>query len=105
MNHAKPLFALILTGFLATGCSGYATKTVSANDYNQAVSDAKTAIKKAKVAHYEWRDSGKILKKAAKIAQTGSYAKALKLVNKAKRQGDLALAQSIAQKNATGPNL
>ncbi len=105
MNYAKPLFGLILTGLLATGCSGTATKTVSADDYNQAVSDAKAAIKKAKAANFEWRDSGKLLKKAAKAAKAGSYEKALKLANKAKRQGELAVAQSIAQKNVSGPSL
>jgi len=57
----------------------------------QAVADAKKAINTAKRANYVWRDSGKILKKAA-----------TKLANKAKRQGEMALAQSKFQASA-GP--
>ncbi len=104
MNYAKPLLGLILTGLIATGCAGTATKTVSVEDYTKAMSDAKAAIQKARSVNYEWRDSGKILKKAAKLAKAGNYAKALKLALKAKQQGELAYAQSIDQKDA-GPRL
>ena len=104
MNYANPLLGLILTGLIATGCAGTATKTVSVEDYTKAVNEAKAAIQKARAANYEWRDSGKILKKAAKLAKSGDYSKAMKLVLKAKQQGELAYAQSIEQKDA-GPRL
>ena len=100
MNHAKPLVSLIFAAALTAGCAGGAAKT--AEDYNQALADAKSAVSKAKKAKNEWRDTGKILKKAAAAAKAGDYDKATKLANKAKRQGELALIQANAQKNA-GP--
>jgi len=100
MNHAKPLIGLVLTGLLATGCSGYGTKEASPENYNSAHAKAKISIANAKKAHYEWRDSGKILKAAEKAAKAGDYATATKLANKAGRQGELAVKQAEAQKNA-----
>ena len=100
MKHAKPLIGLVLTGLLATGCSAYGTKEASPENYNSAVEKAKISIANAKKAHYEWRDSGKILKKAAKAAKAGDYTTATKLANKAGRQGELAVKQAETQKNA-----
>ena len=104
MYHAKTLTAAILAGLLVTGCAGNSANVATQEDYNQAVVDAKAAIKKAKSARYEWRDSGKILKQAEKAAKAGDFNKAVKLANKAMRQGQYALAQSEQQKNA-GPRL
>ena len=102
MNHAKPLVGLVLAGLMAVGCST-GTKSASPEDYNQALADAKTAIAKAKKVNYEWRDTGKILKKAEEAAKAGDYDKATSLANKARRQGELAYTQYEQQKNA-GPN-
>jgi len=106
MNHAKiyagiALATLLLSGCASTGSSG--SSAASQESYNAAVAAAKSSIKTAKKAHYEWRDSGKILKKADKAAKSGDFEKATKLANKAKRQGELALVQSKAQANA-GPH-
>ncbi len=100
MNHAKPLVSLIFAAALAAGCAGGATKT--AEDYNKALADAKSAVAKAKKVNYEWRDTGKILKKADAAAKAGDYNKATKLAEQAKRQGELAVIQYNDQKNA-GP--
>ena len=99
MNHAKPLVGLVLAGLMAVGCSS-GTKT--ADDYNMALTDAKSAIAKVKNVGYEWRDTGKILKQAEEAAKAGDYNKATSLANKAKRQGEQAYLQYEQQKNA-GP--
>ncbi len=63
---------------------------------------AKKTLQAANKAGYQWRDSGKILKKAEKAAAAGDFKKAAKLANQAREQGEFALAQSIEQANA-GP--
>ena len=100
MNHAKTLTAIALASLLTVSLSATAANQ---SDYNKASASAKAAISNAKAANFEWRDSGKMLKAAAKAAKAGDYNKAVKLANKAKRQGDLAVAQAKAQAGA-GPH-
>jgi len=105
MNHAKIFAGIALATLLLSGCATTGSSDSSAatqESYNAAVAAAKSSIKIAKKANYEWRDSGKILKKADKVAKSGDFEKAIKMANKAKRQGELALAQSKDQANA-GP--
>lgn len=107
MNHTKTFLGLALASLVATGCSSYETQDnaasgATAEDYQAAVLKADASIASAVKINYEWRDSKKILKKAAKAAKTGDYDKALKLANKAAKQGDLAIIQAGVQKNA-GP--
>jgi len=103
MNHAKIFAGIALATALLSGCASTGSnKVYSQATYNAAVIEAKASIKIAKKAHYEWRDSGKILKKAEKAAKEGDFTKATKLAEKAKRQGAMALAQSKDQANA-GP--
>lgn len=108
MNHAKNLAGLALATLIISGCAGYGSSSAKAPateaDYKAAVTEANTALKKAKSADYVWRDSGKILKKSAKAAKSGNFDVATKLALKAKRQGEIALAQAAQQKNA-GPHM
>ncbi|VAW61080.1 hypothetical protein MNBD_GAMMA11-3279 [hydrothermal vent metagenome] len=108
MNHAKILTGLALAGMIISGCANsgatMAEAPASLETYQAALSDARASLKTAKSANYEWRDSGKLLKKAAKAAKAGDYETAIKLTRKAERQGKLALAQSRNQANA-GPRL
>lgn len=62
----------------------------------------KQTLKMANKAGYQWRDSGKILKKAEKAAAAGDYKKAERLANQAREQGEFALAQAKDQADA-GP--
>jgi len=104
MKHFKILSSLALASALLSGCAGYSSDDSAAatlESYNAAVTDAKASIETAAAANYEWRDSGKILKKAEKAAKAGDFETAIKLVNQAKHQGDLALAQSKEQAHAT----
>jgi len=74
-----------------------------AGSYEEAVKEAKISIDKAKAVNYEWRDSRKFLKKADKLYKQGETDKAMKLVEKAKRQGELAVAQAKRYANVNGP--
>ncbi len=102
MNHAKIYASIALAGILLSGCASSGSTAATQADYNAALADAKKSLTLAKKARFEWRDSGKILRKAQKAAKEGSFGAATRLANKAKRQGDLAIAQSKAQANA-GP--
>lgn len=106
MNHAKTHISLALIALLATGCAGYSESTAQAGaseaDYLASLSEAKLSLKAAHDSKNVWRDSGKILKKAEEAAKSGDFSTANKLALKAKRQGDLAVAQAAEQK-AAGP--
>ena len=109
MNHAKIFTGIALATVILTGCASNGSTAASTPEdaqaaYNAAVVAAKASLKTAKKAHFEWRDSGKMLKKADKAAKKGDFATATKLANKAKRQGVMALAQSKDQASA-GPRL
>ena len=76
----------------------------SADNYENAVKEANASIDNAKAVNYEWRDSRKLLKKADKLNKEGKTDKAMKLVNKAKKQGKLAVAQAEQQSTVSGPH-
>ncbi len=102
MNHAKIFISLAISGFITMGCSGYGTKSASADDYQKALNEASITLDKANKSGFEWRDSQDILKAAEKAAQDGDFSRAVDMANQAKRQGELALQQS--KKPATGPH-
>ena len=82
---------------MATGCASMG--------YEHATQDADAALKKAASVGGEWRDTRKVMKKAAKAAAAGEYDKATKLANKAKQQGEMGYAQAMAEKTADGSYL
>ena len=95
--------AALALGACGTGDGGGATSSsYTENDASSAILAAKHETKRAKAKNYEWRDTGKLIKKAEAAAKAGDYAKAVKLANKAKTQSTMALAQYEEQKNA-GP--
>jgi hypothetical protein len=75
----------------------------AASDFETAKQQAVAEINKASAVGFEWRDSRKILEQAEKAEKAGDHEKAMKLVNKAKQQGMVAVAQAESQKNA-GPH-
>ena len=77
----------------------FAGNTVSADEksFDASYEAAEAARKKAASMNYEWRDTGKILKKAKKAADKGDYETAEKLANKARMQGEMAVAQAKEQ--------
>ncbi len=76
-----------------------AATTVSADEksFNATYEAAEAARKKAASMSYEWRDTAKILKQAKAAADKGDYKTAEKLANKAKLQGEMAVAQAKEQ--------
>ncbi len=75
-----------------------------AGNYEEAVKEANSSIDNAKAFNYEWRDSRKLLEKADKLNKEGKTDKAMKLVKKAKKQGELAVAQAKLQASVSGPH-
>ena len=67
------------------------------NSFNAAYEAAQSARKKAASLSYEWRDTGKMLKKAKEAAGKGDYETAEKLAKKAEFQGEMAVAQANEQ--------
>ena len=65
------------------------------------VKEAAAAIKKAKSAGGEWRDSSKKFVKQAKAAASkGEFEKAMKLAKRAKFEGEMGYQQAMGQKEA-----
>ena len=77
----------------------WAGATVAADEksFNAAYVAADSARKKAASMNYEWRDTGKMLKKAKEAADKGDYETAEKLAKKAEMQGEMAVAQANEQ--------
>lgn len=65
--------------------------------FDKAYKSAKAAKSKAASVGGEWRDIGKMLKKAKKAADNHDWAKATKLAKKAKQQGEFGYAQALAE--------
>ena len=71
--------------------------TKSLNDANMAIKSAMNANGKAKKMYVEWRDTGKLLKKARKAKGKGKFDKAVKLAMKAEAQAKNAVVQAKEQ--------
>ena len=86
----------VMGASLLVACAG---NSVSADEqsFNASYEAADAARKKAASMNYEWRDTGKMLKKAKEAAGKGDYATAEKLANKARMQGEMAVAQAKEQ--------
>ena len=99
MRTTARLFSVALLSLgLITGC---ASTDEAAEDPNaiaaQAIADAKAANADAKAVDYEWRDTGKLIKKAeAKLAE-GDTDGAIKLANQAETQANIAVAQAASE--------
>lgn len=98
MKKLALLVAAIALTLSACGTSPETTHTT--NDASASISAAETANKQAKKVNYEWRDTGKIIKKAKKAQKDGNYSMAVKLADKAKRQAQQAYKQYLEQRNA-----
>ncbi len=89
---------LVLAALLLGGCASKEedaqTSGVSAED---AIAAAKAANDRAKKEGYEWRDTGKLIKKAEAALADGDSDKAIKLANQAKRQAENAVDQKYAE--------
>jgi len=79
-------------------------KSAAQMSFETTLASANAENKKAKKAGNEWRDTGKIMKKAKKAASKGDYATANKLAKKAKTQAMLAQQQAKEQMHVGNPS-
>ncbi len=100
------LHPYILLPFLVTGCASQAvekTTNAAANESAEKVLAVAIATnKEANKLGYEWRDTGKWIKKAQAALKAGKEAEALKLAKKIKAAAKDGIQQAADQKNA-GP--
>ena len=97
IHPLKSFATLLLVAILAVGCAsdgGDDTTGITAAD---AIAAAKKANAKAKAEGVEWRDTGKIIKKAEAALADGDSAKAIKLANRARRQAEMAVEQKYRE--------
>ena len=100
----RKIIPFAIAAALALGaCASDGGTSATKADASSAIVAAEHEQSRAKKKGFEWRDTGKMIKKAKKAMKDGEFYKAVKLANKAKRQSTSALAQAEAQKNA-GPN-
>lgn len=102
MTKFASLAGALILGLLLAGCAGTPEVSYGEADAKTAIEAAKAATAKAKSVNYEWRDTGKMIKKAEEAAKTGKFEDAVKMAKKAERQSINAYAQYEANKNA-GP--
>ena len=90
----------LAAAFLLSG----AVHAASQADYDKAVAAAQAALKTASSMGNQWRDSGKLLKKADEAAKAGDFAKAVTLAQAAEFQGRIAQQQATEQAYAGNPS-
>ncbi len=100
-NALKLSGMLVLVVSFAVGCAGTPEEETT-GDAAAAIAAAKAANKKAASVHYEWRDTGKLIKKAEAALKAGNDAEAIKLANKARRQAENAYAQKFSEMKRLG---
>lgn len=95
-----------LLSVAATTALLFSTATFAAGqaDFDKAYASAEAAVKKAASMKNEWRDSGKLLKKAKEAAKAGKLDKAISLAKAAEFQGKTGQQQAMAQANAGNPD-
>lgn len=91
----KKIALAVLIGSLTVAGTAIAADKGSAE---AAIAAAKASQKAAGSVGGEWRDTGKIIKKAEKAAADGNYGDAEKLAKKAEAQGKLGKEQALSQK-------
>ena len=99
----KPARTLLLAAFL-TLASGTYLAPVNAAGMNaeQAIAAAKEARKQASSVGGEWRDTGKMIKKAEELLKAGKNEEAAKMAEAAEAQAMLGYIQATSQ---NGDNL
>ena len=71
--------------------------SVHAGEAEDAIEAAKMAQKKASKVGGEWRDTGKMIKKAEKLLAEGKPKEAIKQARMAEKQGELGYIQATSQ--------
>ena len=93
---SKTLNKFILAAVLALG-GAMLSGGAFAGSAEDAIADAKEARKQADMVGGEWRDTGKMIKKAEELLAEGKAAEAEALARKAEAQGMLGYMQATSQ--------
>lgn len=105
MHKRTALILSLLAGILFGGMTTYTlADEVSAAKVQKLIDAAETARKQASKVGGEWRDTGKMIKKAKALLKKGDFVAAAKLANKAAKQGHLGYEQAMAQKELKLPS-
>lgn len=80
------------------------TMTAAEKEAMAAIEAAEKSRKKAASVEGEWRDTGKIIKKAKAAMKDGNTQKAIKLAKFAERQGQYGYEQAVSQKDFKMPS-
>ena len=102
--HMKTLNSLVLAALIAAAPLASQAATDAAAS-TAAIAAAEQARKAAAKVEGEWRDVGKILKKAKQAADKGDYATAVKLADKARDQAEMGYQQATEQKDVGFPSI
>lgn len=98
MKHT--LKTLLLTASIAVFSTGYLAPVNAADmSAEAAIAAAKEAQKQADSVGGEWRDTGKMIKKAEKLLKEGKTKEAAKLAEEAEAQAMLGYIQATSQTN------
>lgn len=100
----KQHLAIYALAGLLTSVSIPAQASADAEAFGQSLQAAKAAQKRAASVKGEWRDTGKLIKKAEAAAKEGKYDEAIKLADQARRQGYLGHRQAVSQRNVELPD-
>ncbi|MCU7918474.1 MAG: SoxXA-binding protein [Candidatus Thiodiazotropha sp. (ex Dulcina madagascariensis)] len=105
MHKKLALLFSLLAGIL---CAGITTTSLadeaSAAKVQKLIDAADAARKEAASVGGEWRDTGKMIKKAKALLSKGDYVAAAKLANDAAKQGHLGYEQAMSQKTLKMPS-
>ncbi|MDH3354395.1 MAG: hypothetical protein OEL79_04190 [Chromatiales bacterium] len=93
----KQLLSALALVALLSGCAGKVVKPATAESANSAITAADAARKKAKKVGGEWSNTGKMIKQAKGAAKKKDFAKAVKIANKAREEGELGYEQAASQ--------
>lgn len=96
MSLHKTFITFAFTALLSTGAFASADSAIAA---------AEAANNAAKAVGYEWRDTGKMIKKAKQLAKQGKNSEAIKLAKKAEQQGHDAVAQYKSESKRYAANM
>lgn len=92
-----------MSSVVLTGCSTAKSSALSGSgEATQAIAAAKKAQKATQAVGFEWRDTGKMIKKAESLAKKGKDKEAIKIANTVVMQSKVALKQAEVAKTA-GP--
>lgn len=97
IHPLKSFATLLLVAILAVGCASDGGDDTTGITAQEAIAAAKKANAKARAEGVEWRDTGKIIKKAEAALADGDSAKAIKLANQARRQAEMAVEQKYSE--------